>query len=78
MPDGEKGVDMDARQIENLDRLVAELGDIAAYRDLDTSRAIMISIRVALGGARSTPKINRGIDEAEKAASRFDNYIANL
>lgn len=43
-----------------LDALVAELGDMAA--DRDTSRWIMDSIRVILGGSRNTPKITEAID----------------
>lgn len=50
-----------------LDELVAALGDMAASRaldiarDIDTSRWIMDSIRVILGGSRNTPKIDRAI-----------------
>lgn len=54
---------MTKREIERLDSLVAELGDMAAYRDLDVSRSIMDSIRSILGGPQNTPKINQGIEE---------------
>ena len=52
-----------------LDALVAALGDMAADRDLDTSRWIMESIRVILGGSRNTPKIDKAIVD-------IDNYTA--
>lgn len=56
-----------------LDELVAALGDIAASRardarDIDTSRWIMDSIRVILGGSRNTPKIDRAIVDIDRYA----------
>lgn len=57
-----------------LDELVAALGDMAASRaldaarDIDTSRWIMDSIRVILGGSRNTPKIDRAIVDIDRYA----------